>query len=252
MRFLSLLAFCVAAATACGVDFAQAIPSHCKQAVLVTTRDWPASTGTLRRFERAETRARWAEVGKPVEVLLGRRGLAWGVGLHAAVRDDAPRKVEGDARAPAGVFAFGTAFGRAPREEVAWLRMPYLRLTPTTEAVDDPASRYYDRLVDRARIGEPDWKSSEHMGRIPAYELGVVIAHNPAHAPGVGSCIFLHLWLDGTNGTSGCTALRRADLVELMRWLDPAKRPVLVQLPAKVAGGFVALRPPEGEGSNGF
>jgi zinc D-Ala-D-Ala dipeptidase len=242
MRFLSLLAFCCAAATACGVDLSKAIPSHCGQVVLVTARDWPASTGMLRRFERTEPRARWEEIGKPVEVLLGGRGLAWGVGLHAMVADDVPRKVEGDLRAPAGVFEFGSAFGFAARKEMPWLRMPYLRLSPTTEAVDDPASRDYGQIVDRARVGMVDWKSSEHMGRIPAYELGLVIAHNPQHVSGAGSCIFLHLWLDERDGTSGCTALHRADLMKLMRWLDPEKRPVLVQLPAKIArenfGGF--------------
>jgi D-alanyl-D-alanine dipeptidase len=233
MRLLSLLAFCLTLATASGVDFTKAIPVNCGQVLLVTAPDWPSTTGTLRRYERADAHARWQTVGAPVEVSLGKRGLAWGQGLHAREANGAPQKVEGDLRAPAGVFALGTAFGRASREEMRWLRFPYLQLTTTTEAIDDAASRYYNRIVDRAQIAHPDWKSSEHMGNISVYELGIEVAHNPERIARAGSCIFIHLWPDGKSGTAGCTALHRADLVELLRWIDQAKHPVLVQLPQR-------------------
>ena len=235
MRFASLLVFGMLAATGWSVDFAQAIPANCRAVVLVIGRDWSSPAATLQRFERPDRHSPWHPVGTPMNALLGKHGLAWGLGLHPAPGEDGPRKTEGDLRSPAGVFTLGTAFGRVPREDVRWLRLPYLLLSPTMEAIDDPASRYYDRLVDRARIADPDWRSSEQMGKVPAYELGLVIAHNPEHVPGAGSCIFLHLWMEGSSGTAGCTALHRTDLVELMRWLDPAKQPVLVQLPRQVA-----------------
>jgi D-alanyl-D-alanine dipeptidase len=235
IRFFLAFPFFAAAVTACASDLNHAVPINCRQLVLVTARDWSASSGMLRRYERLDGGTRWRPAGAPVEVLLGRHGLGWGVGLHLAPEKDGPRKVEGDERSPAGIFEFGTAFGRAAREDVPWVRMPYLRLSPATEAVDDPASRYYGHIVERDRAERPDWKSSEHMGRIPAYDLGVVVAHNPQHLPRAGSCIFLHLWMHKQDGTSGCTALHRADLVDLLRWLDPANHPVLVQLPAKVA-----------------
>lgn len=230
MRLLSLLAFYLVVATASGVDFTKAIPANCGQAVLVNAPGWSSTTGTLRRYERADAHARWQMVGAPVEVLLGKHGLAWGLGLHTRATET-PQKIEGDLRAPAGVFALGTAFGRASREEMRWLRFPYLKLTATTEAVDDPASRYYNRIVDRAQIARPDWQSSEHMGSISVYEFGIEVAHNPEHVAQAGSCIFIHLWPDGKSGTAGCTALHRADLMELLRWIDSKKRPVLVQLP---------------------
>jgi D-alanyl-D-alanine dipeptidase len=143
------------------------------------------------------------------------------------------RKVEGDLCAPAGVFLLGTSFGGASREEKRWLRFPYLPLTATTEAIDDPASRYYNRIVDRAQIARPDWQSSEHMASIAVYEFGIEIAHNPEHVARAGSCIFIHLWPEGKSGTAGCTALHRADLLELLRWIDSKKHPVLVQLPKR-------------------
>lgn len=235
MRFVSLLAFCLSLVTASAMDFTSAIPANCGQVVLVTAPDWSSTTGTLRRYERAGAQARWQASGEPVEVLLGKHGLAWGLGLSARSAEDGPQKKEGDLRAPAGVFAFGTAFGRASREEMRWLRFPYRQLTPATEGVDDPASRYYNRLVERSQITQPDWHSSEHMGEIAVYELGLEVAHNPERVARAGSCIFVHLWPGGSSGTAGCTALHRADLVALLHWLDVAKHPVLVQLPQKFA-----------------
>jgi L,D-peptidoglycan transpeptidase YkuD (ErfK/YbiS/YcfS/YnhG family) len=60
----------------------------------------------------------------------------------------------------------------------------------------------------------------------------VVVGHNDAPVtPGGGSCIFLHLRSSASSTTAGCTAFDAAPMEELLRWLDPAKRPVLVQLP---------------------
>jgi D-alanyl-D-alanine dipeptidase len=42
----------------------------------------------------------------------------------------------------------------------------------------------------------------------------------------------VHIWKGPATGTSGCTALEAADVEALLRWLDPAKYPVLVQMPA--------------------
>jgi D-alanyl-D-alanine dipeptidase len=211
------------------------IPKNCRQLVLVTTTGWNASEATLRRFTRTHENAAWEKVGTPVPVLLGEHGLAWGLGRHAIPEDGAPRKVEGDRRAPAGIFPLGEAFGTRPRASLPGLKLPYRLLTPTLEGVDDPASRHYNQIVDRARIARPDWRSSEQMAAIPAYRLGVVVAHNAQRQPGAGSCIFLHLRMSGTRGTAGCTALREADLTALVCWLDPAQQPLLMQMPQEVA-----------------
>jgi len=242
MHFACLLAFCLISASAWAVDLAESIPPRCTEVVLVVAPDWSSTTGTLQRFVRSRAGAPWQAVGARVPALLGQHGLAWGVGLHSAVQNDAPQKSEGDLRSPAGVFALGPAFGRLPPQELPWVRLPFQQLSPTIEGIDDPASRFYGQIVDRKSIAGPDWRSSEHMWRVPAYELGAVIGHNPEHRPRAGSCIFLHVWLDGVTGTSGCTALHRSDLEELLRWLDPARHPVIIQLPATAVreslGGF--------------
>jgi L,D-peptidoglycan transpeptidase YkuD (ErfK/YbiS/YcfS/YnhG family) len=101
------------------------------------------------------------------------------------------------------------------------------------QCVDDPKSKRYNVIVDRKGISNPDWKSFETMRREDdLYRVGVVVDHNafPA-APGAGSCIFLHIWSGPQDPTIGCTAMEGARLEQIVHWLDPRARPVLVQLP---------------------
>ena len=212
------------------------------QMIVVTTSDWNAVEGRLRRYERANVREKWRPVGDPISIVVGRNGLVWGIGTIAT--DDAqvrapsdPVKREGDGKSPAGVFALGTAFGYAS-EPLHGLKIPYLNLTPSIECVDDPGSKQYNRIVDRSVVA-PDWNSSEHMRNAgESYRWGVVVDHNGtvtgdtnAPEPGGGSCVFLHIWHSHDQGTAGCTAMSQIDLESLLTWLDPARKPLLVQLP---------------------
>jgi len=115
---------------------------------------------------------------------------------------------------------------------MTFLRLPYQQVTERTEAIDDPRSRYYNRIVDRSTITHPDWSSSESMLRVGGrYRYGLMIQHNWQAEPGFGSCIFLHVWDNGQAGTTGCTATSLAHLERLLRWLDSKENPLIVQLP---------------------
>jgi L,D-peptidoglycan transpeptidase YkuD (ErfK/YbiS/YcfS/YnhG family) len=217
--------------------------SQSTQMIAVTTEDWNAVNGQLQQFERDTPKQAWRLVGKPISVVVGKHGLGWGVGL-TPIDDPAshmasdPIKQEGDSKAPAGIFALGTAFGYAPTS-LPESKMPYLALTPATECVDDTASKQYNQIVERSTV-LVDWKSSEHMrSEGESYRWGVVVDHNGAAAtnssarpiPGRGSCIFLHIWKGTGDGTVGCTAMPQPELETVIRWLDPKRNPVLVQLP---------------------
>jgi len=180
-------------------------------------------------------------MGEAIPIVVGSRGMGWGIGLigagyPAARIESEPIKREGDGKSPAGVFALGTAFGDAA-QPLPGIKLPYLTLTPTIECVDDITSKNYNRIVDRSTV-TPDWNSSEHMRDVgEAYRWGIVIDHNAtvpggtAPRPGGGSCVFLHIWHSSDSGTAGCTAMMKSDLESLLLWLDPARRPVIVQLP---------------------
>ena len=212
------------------------------QIILVTTSDWNAVEGRLRRYERATERGEWHPVGEPISIVVGRNGLGWGIGViptdDVQVRSAGdPVKREGDGKSPAGIFALGSAFGYAS-EPLSGLKMAYLNLTPSIECVDDPGSKHYNRIMDRSVVA-PDWNSSEHMRNAgEAYRWGIVVDHNGTVTgdtnlpePGGGSCVFLHIWHSQDQGTAGCTAMSQAKLETLLTWLDPARKPLLVQLP---------------------
>lgn len=204
------------------------------QLVVVVTRDWNASSGELRRYERTGESTTWHEVGDAAPVTVGRAGTAWGVGLHPA-QSSGPQKREGDGRAPAGVFALGTAFGYAGSAATA---LPYRGMDESDYCIDVPASPLYNRIVDARDVGESAVAGSTepmrrdlHANGDQRYRLGFVIEHNPEARAGAGSCIFAHLWKAPGEPTAGCTAMADGVMQQLLGWLDPRRAPVFVLLP---------------------
>ncbi len=209
---------------------AAAIPAESRQLVLSLGANWTAVAARVRLFERTDVSADWRPRGDPFDASLGRTGLAWGRGLHPGGLEG-PTKKEGDGKSPAGVFDLREATGYAP-EPPPGTRLAYRAATPDLRCVDDPTSSFYNRLVNEARVSR-DWASAEKMRREDdLYRLVVWVAHNDGPpVPGAGSCIFLHLRFSSASVTEGCTAVTGEAMEQLLRWLDPAMRPVLVQLP---------------------
>jgi L,D-peptidoglycan transpeptidase YkuD (ErfK/YbiS/YcfS/YnhG family) len=189
---------------------------------------------------------KWRPVGEPISIVVGKNGLGRGIGVITidgnrlrAASD--PVKSEGDGKSPAGIFALGTAFDYAS-QPLQGQKLPYLILTPSIECVDGIRSKHYNSIVDRFVVAL-DWKSSEHMRNTgESYRWAIVVDHNsivkesensPPQAGG-GSCVFLHIWHSHDQGTAGCTAMQENDLETLLLWLDPAHKPLLVQLPQPI------------------
>ena len=206
-----------------------------RQLILVTAPAWASTTAQLQRFERRSLDSDWQRIGDSIQVSLGKSGLAWGIGLHGEISAEWPEKREGDGCAPAGAFKIESLFGYAGLQSRFALaaKLPYQVATPELKAIDDPASLYYNQIVDLSTVLEPDWNSCEDMLRgDQRYALGAVVAHNSEPpVPGAGSCIFLHVWESDGAPTAGCTAMALADMSEIATWLDGRASPVLVQLP---------------------
>jgi uncharacterized protein YijF (DUF1287 family)/L,D-peptidoglycan transpeptidase YkuD (ErfK/YbiS/YcfS/YnhG family) len=208
------------------------LPEDTRQVILVTVPHWQASFGRLQRFQRTAA-SPWQAIGSAVDVRIGGRGLALGRGLHVANRALSANgdKREGDRRAVAGVFALGPAFGPQLAAPGAAVRWPWRQIRAGDVFVDDPASRHYNRWISAAdagvKAGVKDWASAEDLRQ---YELGLVVEHNTAPTlAGAGSAIFIHS-SDLTRPTLGCTGVRKPELLELLAWLEPSSRPVLVQV----------------------
>ena len=202
-----------------------------RQMVLVVTPGWDSTAGTLRRFERESDGTAWRPVGAVVPIVVGRTGVAWDDSQTRAEAGE-PVKREGDGRSPAGTFALDTAFGFDIRQIASWVRLPYVQLRTSTECVDDSRSVHYNTIVNRDSVPRVDWTSAERMREIDQYAYGVHVAYNAPPRPSRGSCIFLHIWAGPGSVTAGCTAMDARALRELMGWIDPQRRPMLVQLPA--------------------
>ena len=130
------------------------------QMVLVTTADWDSTTGELRRYERSGKG--WKQIGDASDIVVGRTGTAWGIGLNTQ-HGDGPVKREGDGKAPAGVFSIGPAFGYADSGRTG---LNYKAMGQNDWCIDVPDSVYYNQIIDRSVVKAPLLdQSSEPMRR---------------------------------------------------------------------------------------
>jgi len=197
------------------------IPAGADQLIVVSspTDDPPDYLASLRTYERANAHSPWRPVFGPWRAETGSGHL-----LAAGARR------EGDHATPVGVFGIGaTMYGndRAP----GGLHYAYHRLTCGDWWDEDPYSPQYNRFVHVscgvtpafAVWSEPLWTEAV------AYPYFAVVQFNmnPTRTGqgALGSGIFLHSWVGGA--TQGCVALRKWQLLDILRWLRPAAHPVV-------------------------
>lgn len=169
--------------------------------VLVTADTMNSTAATLQTFERDSANQSWRPASDPEPAVIGRGGMGWSYFYGALARRGEPLKIEGDKRAPAGVYSIGRTFGMVPSQ-----RANYVSVKHDTVCVDDPRHRAYNTITTRASI-TPDTRI-ENMGRIlPMYRRGIVVNYPTNARAQAGSCIFIHIWKSPTTGTAGCVAL---------------------------------------------
>lgn len=208
-----------------------------KQLLLLISDSWQATSGRLFLFERDE-QMQWHKVDKSIKVSLGRNGMGWG---KEFAKDLMGRvsigfegyKEEGDEKSPAGIYPLKKAFGHVPKRYLGKLKFSYLAIKPNHVVVEDPNSRYYNRIIDEGQV-VCDWTSSKKMGHEPLYLRGVIIGYNSVRPKyRLGSAIFLHVWQADSYPTKGGTAMSFEDISKIIKWLDSRSNPVIVQLPRR-------------------
>ena len=172
-----------------------------KRLVLVTAPSMNDMAATMRLYERASANAAWRALGATEPVTIGRAGMGWSQFFTRLARRGEPLKVEGDKRAPAGLFPIGRSFGI-----LASSRPDYLHVTSDTICVHDVLSPAYNTIASRARVGPA--VRAENMSRVlPMYRRGLLVDYPTDAKKQAGSCIFIHVWRSPTAGTAGCVAM---------------------------------------------
>lgn len=127
-------------------------------------------------------------------------------------------KREGDGATPAGKFEITAAFGFSSDPGFS---LPYIKINDHTYLVDDPRSKFYNRIVDTEKI-DPDFRSAEKMSEFPEYKYGAVIGYNKKNIPGAGSGIFLHCARKPQ--THGCVSVPEEVMVRILNLLTPGAK----------------------------
>ena len=203
-----------AGASACPATLANQLAStgSATQLVTVVTRSRHATHGALRLWSKSGEC--WRAVAGPWWAWVGQRGVSAG-------------KREGDRTTPAGAFGFGRVmYGVALNPGVHY---PYRRVVCGDWWVEDPRSLSYNRFRHvRCGARPPFRTTSEDLSRSPtAYRHFAVISYNSNPiVPGRGSGIFLHA--STGRPTLGCVSLSLSQLVRTLRWLRPARSPLIV------------------------
>ena len=189
--------------------------------LVVVSSGWGDIHGSGQIFIKRD--GTFAKEGAHFPVVLGRTGMAWGIGISDYRRLNGPNKVEGDGHSPAGFFTLNQSFGDAKIGE-----LPFLKIAETHVCVDDSTSKFYNKILDASAVSR-DWSSFEQM-KIPLYSKGIEVMHNfnRPHAKG-GSCIFIHLWRNADSATSGCTAMADDSIQAVLAALGPSS--LFIQLP---------------------
>ena len=163
------------------------------------------------------------------------RAIGAGLGTRSARR--AAGRGAGQGRGRRALAGRGVRFGHRLRNRCRRTRRHPLargaRWAPGIPWVDDVEAPLYNMpAVEPDPPATPPWKSAEKMTRDDGQMLwGGRIRHNDAPpVKGAGSAIFLHVQAGPGVPTTGCTSMARPDLDTLVRWLDPARHPVLVQV----------------------
>jgi L,D-peptidoglycan transpeptidase YkuD (ErfK/YbiS/YcfS/YnhG family) len=237
-----LVAMAVAAVFSAAQAQSQSCPApldHSRRLVLVTAKAMNDATAEMRLYERASASEPWRAASEPEPAMLGRAGMGWSHFFRRYAHAGEPLKVEGDRRAPAGIYPIGRSFGILPSS-----RPDYLRVTQDTVCVNEPSSPHYNAITSRKLIAPNT--SVENMSRaLPMYRRGLVVGYPTDGKARAGSCIFIHVWRSPTSGTAGCVSLPEPRVEALQDFA--ATGAVVAILPQAALGRFGNCLPASGE-----
>jgi L,D-peptidoglycan transpeptidase YkuD (ErfK/YbiS/YcfS/YnhG family) len=206
-----------------------------RRLVLVTAKTMNDTAAEMQLYERSSAAEPWRAVASAEPALVGKAGLGWSHAFRRYARANEPVKVEGDKRAPAGIYRIGKSFGILPSS-----RPDYLHVTSDTVCVNEPSSPHYNAIMSRKLVGAD--VSAENMSRaLPMYRRGLVVDYPTDGKARAGSCIFIHVWRSPSTGTAGCVSMPEPRVEALQDFASGGA--VLAILPQAALGRFAGCLP---------
>ncbi|HEU4348098.1 MAG TPA: L,D-transpeptidase family protein [Actinoplanes sp.] len=212
-----------------------------RQLVVVTGSSKTSSYSTLRTYQK-NADGSWSARFSSMPARNGYRG--W---VLAASR------VQDTGTSPQGTFRITTAFGLKPNPGT---KIPYRYADGNDYWVGDQRDPKTYNLVQPSASARRTWRTTEaeRLAAYPTqYEYSAVIDFNRPDPRTVswnttyseyvtsrpvdvrrGSAIFLHI--NGAGSTAGCVSISRANLIAVLKWLDPAQKPRIVMAPLSEIG----------------
>jgi L,D-peptidoglycan transpeptidase YkuD (ErfK/YbiS/YcfS/YnhG family) len=212
-----------------------------RQLIVVTGVSRTSTYSTLRTYQLGAN-GRWTTAFAAMPARNGYHGWAWG-----------GQRVQGSGTTPLGTYPITMAFGLKPNPGT---KLAYRHADANDYWVGDDRDPKTYNMFQPLAASKRTWRinQSEKLSAYPTqYEYAAVIDYNRPADPTVtwdaphgeyvtshpadvrrGSAIFLHI--NGKGSTAGCVSLRRADLLTVLKWLDPALKPRIVMAPLAQIG----------------
>lgn len=206
-----------------------------RQVVVVTSANWSTSYARLQTWRKSAD-GEWQQVMEPVPARLGWSGFR---------REK--NRLQGTGKTPAGTFSLLRGFGL---DRPSDLKVNYRVVDRNDWWPYDPNDPKTYNVLQFRRPDNARWRTSwaENLRSYRTqYRYSVVIDYNlpsgvvrrngqriakePADTR-KGGGIFLHV--NGSGATAGCVSVSRSNMRQILRWLDPAKDPIIVMGPRDV------------------
>lgn len=206
-----------------------------RQVIVVTTPSWGSSYARVQTWRQSDA-GRWTRVIDPTPGRVGWNGVR-----------RAKNRTQSTGTTPAGTFAIPRAFGIADPKGV---QLPYRKVDRNDWWPYDPRDPKTYNVLQPHRVKDARWRP-DNAERLKSYRgqyryaavldynlpsdirwrNGQRIARNTADTS-AGGGIFLHV--NGSGATAGCISIPKRKMLRVLRWLDPAKDPVIVIGPREV------------------
>ena len=132
--------------------------------------------------------------------------------------------VEGDNITPKGIYKIVKIYYREDRIKNIISKIKLIKIKNNMGWCDDPSSKKYNQLIKL-----PNKYRHEKLYRNDElYDIVLVLDYNMNPiVKGKGSAIFLHLSKNLKNKTSGCVALKKKDMLELIKIIKKSTKVII-------------------------